>query len=265
MLIDTHAHLYLDAFREDLEAVVERARGAGVGAVLLPAIDVASIHAALGLCERYPGFFYAMAGLHPSAVKDASEADLEAVRALCDDPRVVAVGESGIDFYWDTSYNEKQEDFLRRHARLAVEKDLPLVLHNRDKKGSEASSRLLVEVLREEAAEAPGRLRGVFHCFGGPAWLAEEALGLGFHLGLGGTLTFKNAGVPEALEGVPLEAIVLETDAPYLAPEPLRGQRNEPAFVRHVAERLAELRRLPFEDVERITTANAQALFQRIT
>src|SRR5690606_34482865 len=135
--------------------VVERAREAGLGAVLLPAIDVESVRAALGLCDRYPGFFFAMAALHPSEVKDATDADFEAIRAFCDDPRVVAVGESGIDYYWDRSYNEKQADFLRRHARLAIEKDLPLVLHNRDRQGSEASSRALVDVLREEAGAAP--------------------------------------------------------------------------------------------------------------
>lgn len=264
LLIDTHAHVYLDRFRDDLDDVVERAREAGLGAVLLPAIDVESVRAALGLCDRYPGFFFAMAALHPSEVKDATDADFEAIRAFCDDPRVVAVGESGIDYYWDRSYNEKQADFLRRHARLAIEKDLPLVLHNRDRQGSEASSRALVDVLREEAGAAPAgaRLRGVFHCFGGPAWLAREALDLGFYLGLGGTLTFKNGGVPETIADVPLEAMVLETDAPYLAPEPFRGKRNEPAFVRHVAERLAEVKRVPFEEVEAVTTANARALFR---
>ncbi len=261
-LIDTHAHVYLDRFTADLDAVVERARAAGVDAVVLPAIDVPSIHAALDLCDRYPGYFFAMAALHPSEVKDATDADFEQVRALCTRPEVVAVGESGLDYYWDRSFNAKQHDYLRRHARLAVEADLPLVLHNRDEKGSEASSRDMVEILRGVQAEPGGeRLRGVFHCFGGPAWLAEAALDLGFHVGLGGTLTFKNGGVPDAIEAVPLERIVLETDAPYLAPAPHRGKRNEPAYVRLVAERLAEVKGVPLAEVEAITTANAQALF----
>ena len=261
-LIDTHAHVYSNRFTDDFADVVARAREADVAAVVLPAIDVPSVHASIELSRRYPGFFYAMAALHPSEVKDATDADVEAVRALCAEPEVVAVGESGLDYYWDRSFNEKQQEVLRRHARIAVETDLPLVLHNRDQKGSDASSRDLVAILREVQAEPGGeRLRGVFHCFGGPAWLADEVLALGFHVGIGGTLTFRNGGVPEAIEAVPLERIVLETDAPYLAPEPFRGKRNEPAYVRHVAERLAEVKRVAFDEVAAITTANARALF----
>ncbi len=261
-LVDTHAHLYLDRFEADRLAVIGRAKAAGVAAILLPAIDGPSVRAALELCEQHPGFFWAMAALHPSEVKDATEADFEAVRAFCDRPEVVAVGESGLDYYWDRSFNAKQQDFLRRHARLAAERDLPLVLHNRDEKGRDAASRDLVAILREINAEpGSGRLRGVFHCFGGPAWLADEVLDLGFHIGLGGTLTFKNGGVPDAIAAVPLERIVLETDAPYLAPAPHRGKRNEPAYVRLVAEKLAEVRGLSVEDIEAVTTANAVALF----
>lgn len=261
-LIDTHAHVYSRKFADDFGAVVERAHAADVEAVLLPAIDVPSIHASIELSRRYPGFFYAMAALHPSEVKDATDDDFESVRALCAEPEVVAVGESGLDYYWDRSFNEKQHEFLRRHARLAVETGLPLVLHNRDQNDSDASSRDMVAILREVQAEPGGeRLRGVFHCFGGPAWLADEAIALGFHVGIGGTLTFRNGGVPEAIEAVPLEKIVLETDAPYLAPEPFRGKRNEPAYVRHVAERLAEVKRVAFDEVAAVTTANAQALF----
>ncbi len=263
-LIDTHAHVYLDRFANDLDDVIERARGNDVAAVVLPAIDVPSVHAALDLCARYPGYFYAMAALHPSEVKDATDEDFEQIRTLCARPEVVAVGESGLDYYWDRSFNPRQHEVLRRHARLAIETDLPLVLHNRDQKGSEASSRDLVAILKEERDrhEMGARLRGIFHCFGGPAWLAEEALALGFHVGLGGTLTFKNGGVPAAIEAVPLERIVLETDAPYLAPAPHRGKRNEPAYVRYVAERLAEVKRVSFGEVEAITTANARALFR---
>ncbi len=261
-LIDTHAHVYLDRFDADRAAVVERARAAGITTVLLPAIDLPSVYAALDLCKRYPDFFWAMAALHPSEVKDAADEDFAAVAALCDRPEVVAVGESGLDYYWDRSFNAKQQDYLRRHARLAAERDLPLVLHNRDEKGSDASSRDLVAILSEVKAESGGeRLRGVFHCFGGPVWLADEVLGLGFHVGLGGTLTFKNGGVPDAIETVPLDRIVLETDAPYLAPAPHRGTRNEPAYVRLVAQRLAEVRGLPVEEIEAVTTANARALF----
>ena len=263
MLVDTHCHLYLARFDADRDAVVARAREAGVTTILQPAIDVPSVHAALELCGRYDGL-YAMAALHPTETKDATEADLDAVAALCARPEVVAVGESGLDYYWDRSFVAKQQDVLRWHARLAIEADLPLVLHNRDRQGQTGSSDDLVRILAEEAAAAPAgrRLFGVFHCFGGTPDFARAVLDLGFHLGLGGTLTYKNGGVPEAIADVPLERIVLETDAPFLAPVPHRGERNEPAHVRLVAERLAALRDLPVDEVARVTTETARALFK---
>ena len=262
MLIDTHAHLYLDRFDADRDAVLARAREAGVTTILQPAIDVPSIRAALVLCEQYDGL-YAMAALHPSETKDATEDHLNAVAALCDDPRVVAVGESGLDYYWDRSFIAKQQEVLRFHARLAIDKGLPLVLHNRDQKGSTASSDALVRILKEEQAAAPAgkHLTGVFHCFGGTPDFAAAVLDLGLYVGIGGTLTFKNGGVPEAIAAVPLERIVLETDAPFLAPVPHRGTRNEPAYTRLIAERLAELREMPLETIAASTTANARALF----
>lgn len=263
MYIDTHAHLYHARFGEDREDVIARARAAGVTRVVLPAIDVASIHAAFDLCDRHPGL-YAMSALHPSDVKDATDADFEAVARLCDDPRVVAVGESGLDYYWDRSFDEKQRDYLRRHARLALEKDLPLILHTRDKRGRDevfADTLAILRAVRAES-EAPERMRGIFHCFGGDAGVAAAVVDLGFHVGLGGTYTFKNGGVPEAVADVPLERIVLETDAPFLAPEPHRGKRNEPAYLPLVAARLAADRGLPVEELARITTDNAVRLFR---
>ena len=263
MLIDTHAHLYLDRFDADRDAILERARQAGVGAVLMPAIDVASIHRALDLCDRYAGL-RVMAALHPSETKDATDADFEAVQAFCADDRVIAVGESGLDYYWDRSFDAAQHRFLRRHVQLAIDTDLPLILHSRDKKGREEVFEDLVRLIEDERSKHPEgeRLRGIFHCFGGPAWLAERAADLGFMLGLGGTLTFKNGGVDALVQDVPMEQIVLETDAPFLAPAPHRGTRNEPAHVRLVAEKLAEVKDLPIEEVERITTANACRLFR---
>ncbi len=256
MLIDTHAHLYLDRFDEDRAAMLARAREAGVVAIVMPAIDVPSIHQALALCQTHEGLF-AMAALHPSETKTATDADFEAVAALCADPRVVAVGETGLDYYWDRSFDDRQQDFLRRHIHLAVAQDLPLILHNR-----EASSDL-VRILKEEQATLarPERLRGIFHCFGGPASLAQEVAALGFLVGVGGLVTFKNAGVAEAVRDVPMAQIVLETDAPFLAPTPYRGKRNEPAYVRLVAEKLAEVKGLPLDTVARITTENARRLF----
>lgn len=256
MLVDSHAHLYLDRFDADREEVLKRARDAGVEVIVMPAIDVSSIEAAIALCEKYDGL-YAMSALHPSETKDATDEDFARVVELCDHPAVVAVGESGLDYYWDRSFDAKQQDFFRRHIRLAVEKDLPLILHNRDASGD------LTRILREERdALRPGpRLRGIFHCFGGPLELAREAAELGFLLGIGGTLTFKNSGVAEVVRDVPLEQIVVETDAPFLAPVPYRGKRNEPAYVRLVAEKLAEVKGVAVEEVERVTTENAIRLF----
>ena len=261
-LVDTHVHLYAEAYDADRDAVVERARDAGVTAMLLPAVDVASIGAALALADRHAGVL-AMAGLHPTYLAGCGPDALDHVAAALDDPRVVAVGETGLDYYWSREHVALQQDALREHARLAVRHGLPLVLHNRDEAGSEASSRDLVRVVGEVRASEPGgeRLTGVFHCFGGPPWLAAEALDLGFSVGLGGTLTFKNAGVADAVADVPLERIVLETDGPYLAPVPHRGTRNEPAHVALVAARLADVLGMPVESVARATTANARRLF----
>ena len=257
MLIDTHAHLYDDQFDEDLETVIERARNAGVEVVVLPAVDAASTRAALELCARYEGL-YAMAALHPSETKEAADSDFDEVAALCAEEKVVAVGESGLDYYWDRSFDERQQAMLRRHVRLAIEADLPLILHNRE------ATEDLIQILREEKASAgdPDKLRGIFHCFVDSPEVAEQVAELGFLVGLGGILTFKNSDVDRYALTIPLEQIVLETDAPYLAPEPHRGKRNEPAYVRHVAEKLAEVKERPVEEIAEETTENARRLFE---
>lgn len=262
MLIDSHAHIYLDRFDADFEAVLERARAAGVERIVMPAIDVASIRRAIGLAEQYEGL-YAMAAIHPSSVPEATEADLEAVAELCAHPAVVAVGESGLDYYWDRSFDAKQHDIFRWHIRLALEQDLPLILHLRDKKDRDEVHRDIVRLLDEERDGHPhaARLRGIFHCYTGPAWLADEAERLGFLLGIGGVVTFKNGGLDAVLPDVPLDRLVLETDAPYLAPSPHRGKRNEPAYTRLVAERLAEVKGVSVSEVARVTTKNAERLF----
>ena len=262
MLTDTHCHLYLNRFDADRDAVLDRAQAAGVQAVLLPAIDLASVHAALDLAAsvRQP-VLYAMAGVHPSYVHEMGAGDLDQVTHLARDPRIIAIGETGLDYYWSREHVDAQQASLRQHARLAVDTRKPIVLHNRDKKGSDECSQDLIQILREVREEASSDLSGVFHCFSGPEWLAAEVMDLGFYIGLGGTLTFKNGGVPEAIRGVPMDRIVLETDAPYLAPTPHRGKRNEPAHVRLVAERLAELRGMSVEAIAEITTANACDLF----
>ena len=257
MIIDTHAHLYLDQFDEDRDAVLRRAWGAGVDVIVMPAIDVPSIQQAVDLCERYEGL-YAMAGLHPSETEEATDEDFEAVVEWCSHPSVVAVGESGLDYYWDRSFDEKQQRFFRRHIRLAIEADLPLVIHNRD------ATEDILALLEEEhmRTDIPERMRGILHCYVDPPAVAERAWNLGFFVGVGGILTFSNSKVDEYVTDVPLEQIVVETDSPYLAPAPNRGDRNEPAFVRHVVERLAEVKDVPFEEVAEITTRNAQIIYE---
>lgn len=256
MLIDTHAHIYLDRFESDLDDVLERARGAGVEHIVMPAIDVPSIYQAIELAERYSGL-HVMAAIHPSETKDASDADFDAVAALCEHDYVVAVGETGLDHYWDRSFDDRQEEFLRRHIRLAVEKDLPIIFHNREAFDE------LVRIVEEERSRSSngGRLRGIFHCFTGTPDEAGRVAQSGFLVGIGGIATFKNAGVAEYIKDIPLERIVLETDAPYLSPEPYRGKRNEPAHVRIVAEKLASIKERSFEEIAAATTANASRIF----
>ncbi len=263
MLIDTHVHLYSDAYDADRAEVVDRAQHAGVEVLLLPAVDVASVGAALELGDAYPGVF-AMAGLHPTYLADADA--FERVEQLSLDSRIVAIGETGLDYYWSRERADAQRASLEAHARLAIQRDLPIVLHNRDQAGSDDCARDIVRILTEVRASEPGgeRLRGVFHCFGGPGWLAQAIRELDFYVGLGGTLTFKRAGVAEAIQDVPLDRIVLETDGPYLAPTPHRGGRNEPSYVPLVARALAQARGLSPDDVAERTTRNALRLFDRL-
>ena len=256
MLIDTHAHLYLEQFDDDRPAVLRRARDAGVETIVMPAIDVPSIQQAVDLCEEHDGL-YAMAALHPSETDEATDEDFDAVREWCDHPSIVAVGESGMDYYWDRSFDDRQQAFFRRHIRLAIAADLPLVIHNR-----EATDDIL-DILEEERerTDHPDRMRGILHCYVDPPEVAERAWALGFYLGVGGIMTFSNSEVDTYVEDVPLDHLVVETDSPYLAPEPNRGDRNEPAYVRHVADQLARIKDVPVEEVERTTTENARAIY----
>ncbi len=256
MIIDTHAHLYLNQFDSDLEQVIERAQLAGIKAILLPAIDLPSITKALDLREKWP-LFHVMAAMHPCEVNAATDADFAEIERWAEDERIIAIGETGLDYYWDTSFNEKQHDFVRRHIRLAARVDKPIVFHDRQ------ASEDLIRIVREEkeASPHPDRIRGVFHCFGGPSNISHAVLQLGFHVGLGGTLTFKNGGVPDAVADIPMDRIVLETDSPYLAPAPFRGKRNEPSMIAQVVEKLAAVRNLSVQEVEAITSRNAIEVF----
>jgi TatD DNase family protein len=256
-LIDTHAHIYLDAFAEDRDDMLQRARDAGIEIIVMPAIDVKSIHDALDLAARYDGL-YVMSAIHPTETKDATDAMFNEVADLCGEQKVVAVGESGLDYYWDRSFDDVQQRFLRMHAQLAVEKDLPLILHNREA-GEDLVSILSNE--KDRAAKAGATLRGIFHCFGGPVELGRAAIDLGFLLGIGGTLTFKNSGVADVVANFDLSDLVLETDSPFLAPVPHRGKRNEPSFVKLVAEKLADVKTTSMDEVVAQTSENARRLF----
>lgn len=248
-LIDTHAHLYLPEFRERWPELLERARTAGVTEILLPAIDSETHAAVLELEAAHPGC-RAMMGLHPCSVGAGYEAELTLVRSYLAQHRFCAVGEIGLDFYWDKTFTEQQYTAFHEQIGLALQYGLPIAVHSRN------ATAEAIEVVRQY----PG-LRGVFHCFGGTLAEAETLIGLGFYLGIGGVLTFKNAGLDKVVAATGLDRLVLETDAPYLAPVPFRGKRNESSYLRFVAEKLAEVTGTTLAEVADRTTQNARALF----
>ena len=251
-MIDTHCHLDGEEFREDLEAVIARAREAGVVAIGVPGIDLKSCETIPALCSQYPGYCYPMLGLHPEEVrsdwKDVLMAIAPAVRGA------IAIGEVGLDFYWSREFEREQLEAFEEQVRWSVELQLPLMIHCR-----KAQNELLY-ILKRYKDDLPG---GVFHCFTGNEIEARELLSFDrFVLGIGGVLTFKKSKLPETLaQAVPLSRIVLETDAPYMAPVPMRGQRNEPAFVAHVRRRLAEVYDVSEEEVSAATNANVARVF----
>jgi TatD DNase family protein len=254
-LVDSHCHIQGPEFAEDFEAVMERARQAGVGQMVVVggAGDLGSNSAAVELAERSAGLF-ATVGMHPHDAKDVSEADLQKLRGLAQNKKVVAIGETGLDFYYDHSPRDIQSRVFRRFIELARETDLPLVVHDRD------AHKEIADLLR---SDGEGKLTGVIHCFTGDFEAAKSFLDLGFFLSFSGIITFKNAGpLREVLKQVPLDRLLIETDSPYLAPVPHRGRRNEPAFVRSVAEAVASVRKESLETIGDTTTRNARGLFR---
>ena len=254
-MIDTHCHLDGEEFRDDLDAVVQRAREAGVKAIGVPGIDLKSCDTVMELCRRYPDYCFPMLGLHPEEVKDDWKDILNAIVPQLS--KVAAIGEVGLDFYWSREFEESQLQAFEEQVRWSVETRLPLMIHCRKAQNE------MVTILKRYKNDLPG---GVFHCFTGNTIEAQELLQFDrFVLGIGGVLTFKKSKLPETLlETVPLERIVLETDAPYMAPVPMRGQRNEPAFVAHVMRKLAEVYGVSEETVDSVTTANVQRIFPSI-
>ena len=257
-MIDTHSHIYGPEFDEDRELVVERARQAGVERILLPNINEASIDPMLSLCQSYPGYCYPMMGLHPEDVAEDYLQVLDRMEERLKEPShpYVAVGEVGLDFYWDASRATQQIDAFTRQIEWAVRYKLPLVIHSRNAHAE------LVQAIRPYASEG---LTGIFHCFGGTVEEAQELLTFeGFVLGIGGVSTFKKSSLPEVLQNVPLQRIVLETDAPYLAPVPYRGKRNESAYVAEVMRKVAEIYNVTPAEVENVTNANVMHVFSRV-
>ncbi len=251
-MIDTHTHLYSKQFDEDRDLMIARAKEAGVEKVFLPNVDSSTIAGMLQLEKDYPGYCYPMMGLHPTSVKEDFEQELAIVKKHLFERPFVAVGEIGVDLYWDKTYKAQQIEAFLAQAKWAIELNIPIVIHARD------SLDVLIDLVRSIKEE---RLRGIFHCFTGNARQAEEIVDLGFLLGVGGVYTFKNSNLKEEIKGISLEHLVLETDAPYLTPTPFRGKRNESSYVSYVLEHLAENRGLTPNEVDLITTATAKALF----
>lgn len=251
-LIDTHAHLYLHAFSADQEAVLDRARLAGVTRIYLPAIDSETHEDLLGLEADCPGICFAMMGLHPCSVKDNFQQELDEVgRRLATRP-FAAVGEIGLDHYWDKTHTHEQLVAFRQQMEWALDYRLPVVIHTRN------AMQETIDAVKPFAARG---LRGIFHCFSGSHESAVQITGMGFYLGIGGVLTYPKAGLAEVLQHIGLEHLVLETDAPYLTPVPYRGKRNESSYLTHIAQRLAEVRQTDVETVATVTTANAEKIF----
>ena len=252
-MIDTHTHLYSTEFDEDRTEMIQRALDKGVQRFYLPAIDSETHENMLKLEGDYPNQIFSMMGLHPCSVKPESwKNELEIVREYLDKRHFVAIGEIGIDLYWDQSTLDIQIKAFEQQIDWAIELDLPIVIHTR------SSFDEVFEVL--DRKKHP-KLRGIFHCFSGDLDQAKRAINLGFILGIGGVVTFKNGKIDQFLSEIPLDKIVLETDSPYLAPVPFRGKRNESAYVELVAGKLVDIYGLPFEEIDRITTENALRIF----
>ena len=251
-LIDSHTHLYLPEFDNDRDEVIKRALSSGVIKMLLPNIDRGSIEPMMQMARDYPGICLPMIGVHPTSIKDDYPEQMEAVKENIKAHKFIAIGEIGIDLYWDRTYIREQEEAFTEQLKLADRENLPLVIHSRES---------LPEILRVIDRAAIAGLRGVFHAFTGNAEQAREITERGFLIGIGGVLTFKNSNLGRSLELVDIKNIMLETDSPFLAPVPKRGKRNESSYIRYIANKLAEVKKMPVEDIAKISTANCIKLF----
>jgi len=252
MIIDTHCHLYLDEFKNDIADVIKRAEAENVKKFYLPAIDSSEIENMLLLEASFPGKCIAMMGLHPYYVKENYLQELAIVSHWLTKRQFAAVGEIGLDFYWDKTFVKQQYEAFRTQIELALQYNLPIVIHTRE--AMEES----IDVVKEYKGKG---LKGIFHCFGGTVKNAKEIIDAGFYLGIGGVLTYKKAGLAEVLEQIDLSYLVLETDAPYLTPVPFRGKRNESSYLKYIVEKLSLIKNVSTEEIAAVTTANAQKIF----
>ena len=253
ILVDTHTHLYLEEFKEDRDEVIKAAINEDVTYMLLPRIDSESHEAQMELSNRFPENCLPMMGLHPTSVNNNFEQELNVVKEGLKEGSYIGIGEIGIDLYWDDTFKEQQEYVFRHQLQMAKEYKLPVSIHTRD------SFDVVYRIVREEHTED---LKGVFHCFTGTPEEARMIMDLGFSMGIGGILTFKNAGLAEVVREIPLEYLVLETDSPFLTPVPYRGKRNQSKYVVFIAKKLAEIKEISIEQVAETTTANAAELFK---
>ena len=251
-IIDTHTHLYVKQFKEDIDIVIQRSIDKGINKFIFPAIDSSHFNDMHNLKDKYPDNIYLMSGLHPTDVKEDFKDELEFVVNSLKTHDYVAIGEIGIDLYWDKTYLNEQQEAFRFQIRLAIKNDLPIVIHCRD------AFNEIFEILDKENCP---KLRGVFHCFTGTLEQAKRAIDLGFILGVGGVVTFKNGGIDKFLNQIDLKHIVLETDSPYLAPVPFRGKRNESSYIVYVIDKLSEIYGLSKEEIASVTTKNAKKVF----
>ncbi|NCW12520.1 MAG: TatD family deoxyribonuclease [Chitinophagia bacterium] len=251
--IDTHAHLYSEELKPDLDGIVSRAQLEGIEKIYMPAIDSSCIQDMLALEKNYPQLCIAMMGLHPCYVKENYLAELNVVEQWLSKRKFCAIGEIGLDYYWDKTFVKQQQEAFELQMQWALNYNLPICIHTRNAMGE------TIEAVKPFAKKG---LRGIFHCFSGSKESATQIIEMGFHLGLGGVLTYKNAGVAEAIKDIPMEWLVLETDAPYLAPVPYRGKQNEPSYMIEVAKKLADIKKLPLHEISEATSRNAEGIFK---
>ena len=251
-ITDTHTHLYSSQFDEDQEEMMQRALDAGINRFFIPAIDSSYTDSMLKLEKIYPENVFLMMGLHPTSVKENVEEELANVKEMIDSRDFYAIGEIGIDLYWDQSFLKQQQDAFRTQIRWAKEKKLPIIIHCRDAFDE------IFEILETEKDDS---LFGIFHCFTGTIEQAHRAISYNMKLGIGGVVTFKNGKIDKFLNEIPIENIVLETDSPYLAPTPYRGKRNESSYITQVIDKLVDIYDLSFEEIANITTQNSKDVF----